>query len=105
MQDARPFVVGLSDDAGGSAQLGLASRVALAPTVLQASRLDDYVYWTLLGVKNDTALPPLFSLQDADNRILMTLFYFYVRAPVPVELLRACACACFVLLLRACFCA
>jgi hypothetical protein len=44
---------------------------------MQASRLDDYVFWTLLGVKNDTALPPLFSLQNADNRILMTMWYFY----------------------------
>lgn len=77
LQDGRPFVVGLSDDAGASPNLGLASRVAIAPTVLQASRLDDYIFWTLMGVKNDTAMPPLFSLQDPTNdRIRMTLWYF-----------------------------
>ena len=82
LQDARPFVVGLSDDAGGGATLGLATKVAYAPTALEASRLDDYVALTLDGVKPHTAMPPLFSLQDMSNdtrrvdRILMTLFYW-----------------------------
>jgi hypothetical protein len=77
LQDARPFAVGLSDDAGAAANLALAARVAVAPTVLQASRLDDFVAYTVMGVKPDTALAPFFSLQvNGTNRIRMTLFYW-----------------------------
>jgi len=76
-QEARPFVVGLSDDAGAGAQLGFAAKQTHAPDALGLQRLDDYVFWTLYGVKTDTATPPLFSLQDRQtDRILMTLFYF-----------------------------
>jgi hypothetical protein len=79
-EDARPFVSGLSDDAGGGAALGLGSRVALSPTVLQASRLDDYIAWTFVGpapgTKNGTTAP-YFSLQDPESkRILMTIFFY-----------------------------
>lgn len=77
LQDARPFIVGLSDDAGAGATLGFASKTMMTPTQLYVDRLDAYVNWTLQGVKPDTALPPLFSLQDpVTQRILMTVFYF-----------------------------
>lgn len=83
LQDGRPFVVGLSDDAGGGATLGLATKVALSPTPLEVERLDEYVNLTLDGVKSmPPAMAPLFSLQDMGNdtqrkdRILMTLYYY-----------------------------
>ena len=43
--------------------LFLVEQVAYAPTQHQVTRLDDYVKWTLYGVKPDTAKPPLKSLQ------------------------------------------
>ena len=43
--------------------LGFAVKVAYAPNQMQVTRLDDYVKWTLYGVKPDTAKPPLKSLQ------------------------------------------
>jgi len=77
LQDGRPFVVGLSDDAGAGANLGMASKLAAAPHAAQLVLLDQYVNATLLGVKADTATPPLFSLQDpATWRIFMTVWYY-----------------------------
>ena len=77
LQDARPFVVGLSDDAGAGANLGMAAKLAGAPQAMELALLDLYVNATLLGVKPDTATPPLFSLQDPVSwRILMTVWYF-----------------------------
>ena len=63
LDDSRAYDVGLSDDAGGGNPLGFAIKVAYAPTQHQVTRLDDYVKWTLYGVKPDTAAPPLKSLQ------------------------------------------
>ena len=77
LQDGRPFVVGLSDDAGAGANLGMASKLAAAPHAGQLMLLDQYVSATLLGTKPDTASPPLFSLQDPETwRIFMTVWYF-----------------------------
>ena len=77
LQDGRPFVVGLSDDAGAGANLGMAAKLMSGPHQGQLALLDDYVSETLLGVKPDTATPPLFSLQDPDTfRILMTVWYY-----------------------------
>lgn len=77
LQDGRPFVVGLSDDAGAGANLGMASKLSMAPVASQVVLLDTYVRDTLLGTKPDTATPPLFALQDPDTwRILMTVWYF-----------------------------
>lgn len=77
LQDARPFVVGLSDDAGAGYNLGMASKLAAGPHAGQLALLDEYVNATLLGIKTDTAQAPFFSLQDPDTwRIYMTLFYF-----------------------------
>ena len=63
LDDSRAYDVGLSDDAGGGNPLGFAIKVAYAPTQHHVTRLDDYVKWTLYGVKPDTAKPPLKSLQ------------------------------------------
>jgi len=77
LQDGRPFVVGLSDDAGAGANLGMASKLSMAPVAVEVALLDSYVANTLLGTKPDTATPPLFALQDPDTwRILMTVWYF-----------------------------
>ncbi|KAJ9441383.1 hypothetical protein DIPPA_56176 [Diplonema papillatum] len=79
MQDARPFVVGLSDDAGGGNHLGFASKVTHAPTQSEVTRIDDYIKLTLYGTKNGTFLAhPHFSLQDPEtDRILMTVYYMH----------------------------
>jgi hypothetical protein len=77
LQDARPFVVGLSDDAGAGANLGMASKLMAGPHAGQLALLDQYVSDTLLGTKPDVADPPLFSLQNPYTwRIFMTVFYF-----------------------------
>ena len=61
LNDARAYDVGLSDDAGGGNPLGMASLAKANPVVapLVASRVDDYIKWTLYGVKTDTARPSL----------------------------------------------
>jgi len=63
LDDSRAYDVGLSDDAGGGNPLGFAIKAAYAPTQFQVTRLDDYVKWTLFGIKTDTAKPPFKSLQ------------------------------------------
>lgn len=63
LDDSRAYDVGLSDDAGGGNPLGFAIKVAYAPSQFQLNRLDDYVKWTLYGIKTDTAKPPFKSLQ------------------------------------------
>ena len=86
LDDSRAYNVGLSDDAGGGNPLGFATKVAFAPEQFQVTRLDDYVKWTLYGVKPDIAKPPLKSLQirpedclaspcDLDG-IRMTMYYY-----------------------------
>ena len=74
--------MGLSDDAGGGNPLGFAMKVGHAPTALQVSRLDDYIRFTLYGIKTDTALPPYKSLQlrpedgGETDGIRMTMYYY-----------------------------
>jgi hypothetical protein len=82
LDDSRAYDVGLSDDAGGGNPLGFAMKVAHAPNAHEAGRLDEYIQWTLYGVKPDTAKPPLKSLQirpedggDTDG-IRMTMYYY-----------------------------
>lgn len=85
LDDARAYDVGLSDDAGGGNPLGFAMKVGHAPRQDEVSHLDDYIKWTLYGVKPDTAKPPLKSLQirydepgmesQADG-IRMTMYYY-----------------------------
>ena len=81
----RAYDVGLSDDAGGGNPLGFAMKVGHAPVQAEVTRLDDYIKWTLYGVKPDTALPPLKSLQirygepgmeGAADGIRMTMYYY-----------------------------
>jgi hypothetical protein len=66
MDDARAYDVGLSDDAGGGNPLGSASRLKASPNQELSSRVDDYIHWTLYGIKPDTAKPPLRALQILD---------------------------------------
>lgn len=60
-----------------------------SPTAHEASRIDEYIRWTLYGVKPDTASPPLKSLQireeelaagevdaEAVDGVRMTMFYY-----------------------------
>ena len=69
LDDSRAYDVGLSDDAGGGNPLGFAIKVAYAPTQFEVDRLDEYVKWTLYGVKTPEncpqchAKPPYKSLQ------------------------------------------
>jgi hypothetical protein len=63
LDDSRGYDVGLSDDAGGGNPLGFAIKTAYSPNQFHVSRLDDYVRWTLFGVKTDTAKFPYKSLQ------------------------------------------
>ena len=63
LNDARAYDVGLSDDAGGGNPLGFASKVRSAPLQDEVTHLDDYIKWTLWGIKTDTAKPPYRSLQ------------------------------------------
>lgn len=63
LNDARAYDVGLSDDAGGGNPLCLASKVHAKPTQDHASRVDDFIKYTLYGIKSDTAKPPFKSLQ------------------------------------------
>jgi len=94
LNDARAYDAGLSDDAGGGNPLCLAAKVRAAPTAHEASRVDEYIRWTLYGVKPDTASPPLKSLQireeevaageaDAESvdGVRMTMFYYNCSGP------------------------
>jgi hypothetical protein len=83
LNDARAYDVGLSDDAGGGNPLGLASKVRAMPNAHEVSRIDDYIEFTLYGVKPDTAKPPLKSLQIREEEVgldidgvRMTMFYY-----------------------------
>ena len=42
------------------------------------ARIDEYIAYTLYGIKNDTAKPPFKSLQktDGSNGVRMTLYYY-----------------------------
>jgi len=80
LQDGRTFIVGLSDDAGGGNHLGFASKVAGAPTQHEVSRIDDYIRYTLYGPKPEKypwLADPHFQLQEENDRILMTVFYYH----------------------------
>ena len=57
----RAFVVGLSDEAGAGANVGLAIKVRHAPVLAELARVDEYVQQTLCGTK--PGLPHSASLQ------------------------------------------
>merc|ERR1712166_996723 len=89
LDDSRAYDVGLSDDAGGGNPLGFAIKVAYAPEQHEVDRLDEYVKWTLFGIKTDTAKPPYKSLQirpedvasgasppGTEDGIRMTMYYY-----------------------------
>ena len=73
-------MVGLSDEAGAGANLGLAAKMRQAPTTLEVARVDDYIQETLWGIKRN--LPYNVSLQDhASGGIRASLFW----VPTPVS--------------------
>lgn len=88
LQDGRPFIVGLSDDAGGGNHLGFASKVWHMPSLAEFAKVDTYINSTLLG-KSKTCggecADPYFSLQDpVTYKVLMTVFYFHYDAAFKV---------------------
>lgn len=75
-------MVGLSDEAGAGANVGLAAKAQNAPTAFEAARLDDYIHSTLWGIKRD--VPFNVSLQDhVGGGIRASLFW----VPTPVSAL------------------
>ena len=73
-------MVGLSDEAGAGANVGLAAKMRHAPTALEVTRVDDYVQETLWGIKCN--VPYNISLQDhASGGICASLFW----VPTPVS--------------------
>ena len=76
LDDARAYIVGLSDDAGASMNLAHAMKVAWAPVQDEVARKDDYIKYTLFGVKPGTAQAPLRSLQLPDYSVRMTMYYY-----------------------------
>ena len=50
-------MVGLSDEAGAGANVGLAAKVRNMPTQAEVARLDEYVHGTLWGVQQDIPFP------------------------------------------------
>ncbi|KAK9810984.1 hypothetical protein WJX73_003381 [Symbiochloris irregularis] len=67
LQDPRAFVVGLSDEAGAGANVGLAVKVGNMPTQAEVARMDEYVHSTLWGVGVEKDIPFPVSLQDPSN--------------------------------------
>ena len=82
-------MVGLSDEAGAGANVGLAAKALHAPTALEIKRVDDYIHKTLWGIKQD--IPYSMSLQDhATGGIRASLFW----VPTPVSPQQHLAYAC-----------
>ncbi len=88
-------MVGLSDEAGAGANVGLAAKARHAPTALEVARVDDYIQHTLWGIERD--IPYNVSLQDhATGGIRASLFW--VPTPVsPVQPLTMHTMSCAVL--------
>ena len=75
-------MVGLSDEAGAGANVGLAAKARHAPTALEVVRVDDYIQHTLWGIERD--IPYNVSLQDhVTGGIRASLFW----VPTPVSAL------------------
>ena len=66
LDDARNFVVGLSDEGGAGANVGFASKLAYATTAAELALLDRYIQETLWGPAPDGAGVPV-SLQVRDG--------------------------------------
>ena len=79
MSWCRAFVVGLSDEAGAGANVGLAAKARHAPTALEVGRVDDYIQKTLWGIKQD--IPYKVSLQDHGS-LGIRASLFWVPTPV-----------------------
>ena len=80
-------MVGLSDEAGAGANVGLAAKMRHAPTALEVARVDDYVHETLWGIKRD--VPYDVSLQDHDSGGICASL-FWVPTPVSHALHASC---------------
>ena len=81
LDDARAYIVGLSDDAGASMNLAHAMKVAWAPVQDEVARKDDYIKFTLFGLKPGTAKAPLRSLQEPDSFAVRMTMYYYCATP------------------------
>lgn len=82
LDDSRAYNVGLSDDAGAAQNLAHAIKIAYAPSQSEVTAKDDYITFTLVGVKPDVAKPPLRSLQDPDSfQVRMTVYYYCDKVP------------------------
>jgi len=81
LDDARAYIVGLSDDAGASMNLAHAMKVAWAPVQDEVARKDEYIQSTLFGVKPATAKGPLRSLQLPDTYEVRMTVYYYCATP------------------------
>ena len=81
LDDARAYIVGLSDDAGASMNLAHAMKVAWAPAQDEVALKDDYIQYTLYGVKPATAKGPLRSLQLPDSYQVRMTMYYYCATP------------------------
>ena len=79
LNDARTFVVGLSDDAGGGANEGFAGKMRYRPTQHELEKLDLYVNSTLWGKELDGAGVPV-SLQDHSSFGIRSSMYW---VPLP----------------------
>jgi hypothetical protein len=81
LDDARAYIVGLSDDAGASMNLAHGMKVAWAPVQDEVARKDDYIQYTLYGIKPSTAKGPLRSLQLPDSYQVRMTMYYYCATP------------------------
>lgn len=63
----RPFVVGLSDEAGAGANVGLAIKTQFSPTKEEAARVDEYIQKTLWGIKQDIPYPTSLQVSQEDE--------------------------------------
>ena len=83
LNDPRTFLVGLSDDAGGGANEGFASKMRYRPTQHQLEKLDLYINSTLWGKEVDGAGVPV-SLQDHSSHGVRSSM-FWIPLPTTNE--------------------
>ena len=77
LQNARSFVVGLSDESGAGPGLGFAVKNQYAPDVEQVALLDLYVNNTLFGSKGpDKNVPFETRIQWSDYSIIASAFWY-----------------------------
>ncbi|KAK9811264.1 hypothetical protein WJX72_000834 [[Myrmecia] bisecta] len=75
LDDPRPYVVGLSDEAGAGANVGLAMKVCYAPDQVQVSCVDQYIQETLCGNKTGEIPFPVSLQEPVSGGIRASLFW------------------------------